>query len=139
MTNTVIELAQNISYATNWTQVFSITSVAFAIAFGIIGVLRSKKSVSEENLRESEFIKEIKDKSDKIEEKVEEKYENLQNKIEERNENIQSRLNGINIQLECLKLQMTSCSGEIDDLKTDYKDILEKIEEMLRQIKSFLN
>ena len=72
MTNTVNNI---ISFVTsnpiNWTIVLSFTSVSIAAMVAYINIYKSKKHVSDDELRESNLIIEMKEKSQKLEEKHE--------------------------------------------------------------------
>ena len=120
MTNTVNNI---ISFVTsnpiNWTIVLSFTSVSIAAMVAYINIYKSKKHVSDDELRESNLIIEMKEKSQKLEEK---------------HESLKETANILKIDVEKLKIETNMNIGSIKDLKQDYKEILQRLDDLLKQI-----
>ena len=120
MTNTVNNIISSVtSNPINWTIVLSFTSVSIAAMVAYVNIYKSKKYVSDDELRESNLITEMKEKSQKLEEK---------------HESLKETANVLRIDVEKLKMETNMNVDSIKDLKQDYREIVQRLDDLLKQI-----
>ena len=107
----------------SWTIVLAIVTVSLTAMATLIKLYGPKTKISEENLRESTYIKElvgeIKEKEDKLNAFKELVYT-------------------ANTEIEKLKIETKNTSNTIEELKINSRDLVKRIDELLKQFLDYM-
>ena len=130
------------------TLVVSVLTVSVATMATLIRVFGVKK-ISDEVLRKSEYIKSIDDKSDMVSDEILRKSEyikSIDNKIDNRfnksNEDITEIRNYVQkqqIEIEKMKISTENNEKNINEVKKDNKELVQRLDELLRQFLDYID
>jgi hypothetical protein len=103
----------------NWTLVISVSAVCLTAMTAAINIFKSKKSINDDELRESNLIKDISENgkaNSKKSEEIKEFASNLRTEVEK------------------IKVEMLNTNKSLEDLKKDNKDLVQRLDELLRNL-----
>ena len=122
MTNAVPFL-DHIAINTNWTLVMACMGACITALVAFIN-FRAKKRINDDDLRESSLFTELDDESDELSKKQ---------------ETLKDTINKLTIEVEKMKVEMKSSTKTNDELRKDNRYIINRLDELLRQLKDLVN
>jgi len=117
-TNAIAVLNQAAS-SINWTLIISLFGLLTAITVGIVTAISKKKSINDDDLRESALITDL----------ISSKKDNS-----ERHEDLTEIINNLKIEIEKIKVELANKDRYSEDLVKNNKELLQKLDELLRQL-----
>ena len=104
--------------AVNWTALAGLTVVMIGIVVSILKIFGSTH-INETKLRSSEYIKEIKKKTEEEQKEI---------------ENLRERINEAKNELSAMRVSIDNCTTITNEIKQDYKKLVDKMENLIKQI-----
>jgi len=125
MTNAIPSLAQaaQASADINWTLIISVCAVCLTAMTAAINIFKSKKSIDDDELRESNLIKDL----------ASSVKENSQ-----KHENIKEIVSNLKTEIEKVKVEMLNVNKSLEELRKDNRELVQRLDELLRQLMDLL-
>ena len=126
MTNTISIFSAASGGAQNieWTLVISVFAVCLTAMTAAISIFKSRKSINDDELRESNLIKDLstctKDNSQK-------------------SEIIKDNIATLRTEIEKIKVEMVGNSKSIEGLREDNRELVQRLDDLLRQLMDLLS
>jgi len=123
MTNAIPSILQQASYNINWTLIISVSAVCLTAMTAAINIFKSKKSINDDELRESNFI------------------EDLTSSVKtnsQKHESIKEVVSNLRIEIEKIKVEMLNANKSLEELKKDNRELVQRLDELLRQLLDLL-
>ena len=123
MTNAIPSILQQASYNINWTLIISVSAVCLTAMTAAINIYKSKKSINDDELRESNFI------------------EDLTSSVKtnsQKHESIKEVVSNLRIEIEKIKVEMLNANKSLEELKKDNRELVQRLDELLRQLLDLL-
>lgn len=110
--------------AINWTLIISVISVSVAVMATLIKVFGPGKNVQDDELRASEYIKDLETKL---------------NETKNKTESLKDIANRNATEIEKLKIETNHNTKSLDELKRDNRELVQRLDDLLRQILDWIN
>lgn len=123
MTNAIPSLIQSAQYSTNWTVVLSVCAVCLTAMTTFINIFKSKKSINDDELRESNLIKDMGETSKESKHKQEE---------------IKDIISLLKTDVEKIKIEQLNTSKSMEELRRDNRELVQRLDDLLRQLLELL-
>jgi len=123
MTNAIPSILQQASYNINWTLIISVSAVCLTAMTAAINIFKSKKSINDDELRESNLI------------------EDLTSSVKtnsQKHESIKEVVSNLRIEIEKIKVEMLNANKSLEELKKDNRELVQRLDELLRQLLDLL-
>jgi len=123
MTNAIPSILQQASYNINWTLIISVSAVCLTAMTAAINIYKSKKSINDDELRESNLI------------------EDLTSSVKtnsQKHESIKEVVSNLRIEIEKIKVEMLNANKSLEELKKDNRELVQRLDELLRQLLDLL-
>lgn len=126
MTNaiSILNAAAQASPDINWNLIISVFAVCLTAMTAAIAIFKSKKSINDDNLRESNLFQDIttstKDNACK-------------------SENLKEAIAILRTEIEKIKVEMTNNSKSVEELRKDNRELVQRLDELLRQLMDLLS
>lgn len=129
----------------DWTKVITVISMSLA-AMGTLISIFSNKFISEESLRNSNYIKEISDlgkenakKQSELRDYVDTEMGELNTSLSKRISDLRDYVSELRIEIEKLKSESTNNNRSLEELKRDYRELVQRLDSLLKQLLEWVN
>lgn len=137
ITNTIPAVTGASIGSINWTTVISVLVFSLTAMATILKLIGPNKSIKEDVLRESNYIKGIvqenKDQKEELKD-IHERQEEFKDDSYKKREEIKKEINDIKIEIEKSKAEWSASSKSIEELKENYKSLAVRLDELLKQM-----
>lgn len=124
MTNAIPSLMQAAqSSPINWTIVISVCAVCLTAMTAAINIFKSKKIIDDDELRESNLVKDMHD---------------MVKSNSKKNEDVKEIISNLKTEIEKIKVEMLNTNKSLDELKKDNRELVQRLDELLRQLMDLL-
>ena len=110
--------------AINWGIVISVISVSVAAMVAMIKIFGPKKQVADEELRKSDYVKDIERRAKEAKVKIEE---------------LKDIINKNSTEIEKLKIESGHNTKSVEELKQDNRELVQRLDDLLKQILDWVN
>ena len=119
MTNAIPLLQSIQSNPINWTMVISVCAVCITAMTAAINIFKSKKTINDDDLRESNIFKDL--------------STNVKSNSH-KSENVKESISTLRTEIEKIKVEMLNTNKSLDELKKDNRELVQRLDELLRQL-----
>ena len=127
VTNAVVQAATN-SGPIDWTYLLSVLTISLTTAGTVITtavkIFANKISVKDEDLRNLALVKEMLDSN---------------NENKRRYDSLKDSIGDLKTDIERLKTESLNSSRSLEDLKKDYRDLVSRLDDLLKQLLEWVN
>jgi len=126
MTNaiSILNAAAQASPDISWNLIISVFAVCLTAMTAAIAIFKSKKSINDDELRESNLIKDLSICT----------KENTQ-----KSDTIKETIATLRIEIEKIKVEMVNNSKSVEELRKDNRELVQRLDELLRQLMDLLS
>lgn len=123
-TNAVTQIAAATGEPISWTTILSVLTVSLTAMATLIKIFSGKVSVKDEDLKQTTIIQTLSEDTKYNKKKQEELIEIA---------------TGLRTDVERLKVETVNSSKTIEELRKDYRDLVQRLDELLNQLLDWVN
>lgn len=118
----------------NWTTILSVATVCITAMATFIKIFGTNENSDEDLKNIEENNKLFKDKQEKDNKEFINEQENTAKEFNRRQEELKEKINVLIIEIEKSKMECSSNTKSIEELKKDYRILAQRLDELLKQI-----
>jgi septal ring factor EnvC (AmiA/AmiB activator) len=141
MTNALPNLAQAATHAAsqsfdvNWTLVISVFAVCLTAMTAAISIFKSKKSINDDELRESNLIKDIQTSSTENKQNI----KTNKDTSDQKSDQLKEQISVLRTEIEKIKVEMQNTNKSLEELRSDNRELVQRLDELLRQLMDLID
>jgi septal ring factor EnvC (AmiA/AmiB activator) len=118
----------------NWTTILSVATVCITAMATAVKIFGTDKKSDEDIKSIEEDNQAFKDKQEEDSKELKEKQEDSAKEFNRRQEELKEKINVLIIEIEKSKIECSSNTKSIEELKKDYRILASRLDELLKQI-----
>jgi len=124
----------------NWTTVIGVITFCLTAMATLINIFSNKnKSVTDESLRSSPFMKELIESNKERFQRHDAEIEQLDRDVNSSINDIRDSINNLRVEIERLKVESTNGLRTLEDLRNDYRILVKRLDDILKQLVEWVN